>query len=89
MDQGNTDRDKGKPSVEMTHPAIYTTPFTLQLCHKPLGILQRVTKRQKVHISNHDGLENLLNINFFDTGHKVSQKGNRVAGIPPLPNQVF
>ena len=47
----------------MTHPAIDTTPFTLQLCYKPLGILQRVTKSQKVYISNHDGLENLHNIN--------------------------
>ena len=28
----------------MTHPAIYTQPFTLQLRYKPLGILQRVTK---------------------------------------------
>ena len=49
----------------MTHPAIYTLPFTLQLCYKPLGILQRVTKSQKVHISDHDGLENLHNINLF------------------------
>ena len=73
----------------MTHPAIYTTPFTLQLCYKPLGILQRVTKSQKVHISNHDGLENLHNINFFDTGHRVSQRGDRVAGIFPFPNQAF
>ena len=40
----------------MTHPAIYTTPFTLQLCYKPLGILQRVAKSQKAHISSHDGL---------------------------------
>ena len=31
----------------MTHPAIYTLPFTLQLCYKPLGILQRVTKLLK------------------------------------------
>ena len=28
----------------MTHSAIYTLPFTLQLCYKPLGIPQRVTK---------------------------------------------
>ena len=48
----------------MTHPAIYTTPFTLQLCYKPLGILQRVTKSQKVHISSHDVMKNLYNINF-------------------------
>ena len=37
----------------MTHPAVYTLPFTLQLRYKPLGILQRVTKSQKVHISSH------------------------------------
>ena len=43
----------------MTHPAIYTLPFTLQLCCKPLGILQRVT-----NISSHDGLKKLHNINF-------------------------
>ena len=73
----------------MTHPTIYTTPFTLQLCYKPLGILQRVTKTQKVHISNHDGLKNLHNINFFDTGHRVSQRGGRVAGISPFPQSSF
>ena len=28
----------------MTHPSIYTLPFTLQLRYKPVGILQRVTK---------------------------------------------
>ena len=37
----------------MTHTAIYTLPFTLQLCYKPLGIPQRVTKSQMVHISSH------------------------------------
>ena len=73
----------------MTHPAIYTTPFTLQLCYKPYGILQRVAKSQKSHISNHDGLENLHNINFFDTGHRVSQRRNKVAGITHFANQVF
>ena len=41
----------------MTHPAVYTLPFTLQLCYKPLGILQRVTKSQKVHVSSHDLLQ--------------------------------
>ena len=40
----------------MTHPAMHTIPFTLQLSYKPLGILQRVTKSQKDHISIHDGL---------------------------------
>ena len=41
----------------MTHPGICTLSFTLQLCYKPLGILQRVTKSQKVHTSRHDGLQ--------------------------------
>ena len=40
------------------------TQFTLQLCYKTLGILQRVTKTQKVHISSHDGLQKLHNINI-------------------------
>ena len=48
----------------MTYSAIYTLPFTLELCYKPLGILQRVAKSQKVHISSHDGLKKLHNINF-------------------------
>ena len=38
------------------HAAVYILPFTLQLLYKPLGILQRVTKTQKVHISSHDVL---------------------------------
>lgn len=40
-------------------------PFTLQFCCKPLGILQKVTKSQKVHISSHDGFQKVHNINFF------------------------
>ena len=40
----------------MTHMAIYTEPFTLQLCCKPLGMLQWVTKSQRVHISSHNRL---------------------------------
>ena len=45
----------------ITHPAIYTLLFILQLCYKPLGTLQRVTK---VHKSIHDRLQNLHNINL-------------------------
>ena len=41
----------------MTHPAIQTTPLTLQLCFKTLGVMQRVTKIQKVHMSSHDRLK--------------------------------
>ena len=49
----------------MTHPVIYTLLFTFQLCYKPLGILERVTKSQKVHISNHDGLQKLHNVSSY------------------------
>ena len=48
----------------MTDPGICTLPFTLRLCYKPLGILQRVTKSQKFHTSCHDGLQKLHNINL-------------------------
>ena len=48
----------------MTHPAFYLLPFTLQLCYKPLGILERVTKNKKVRILIHDVLQKLHNINF-------------------------
>ena len=47
-----------------THPAFYTLPFTLQLGYKPVGILQRVIKNQKIHISSHNELLKLYNINF-------------------------
>ena len=47
----------------MTHPAIYTLLFTLQLCYRPLGILQKVTNSQKVHISTHDELQKLHKMN--------------------------
>ena len=67
----------------MTHPAVYTLPFTLQLCYKPLGILQRVTKSQKVHISSHDGLQNTITPISLNIGPRVFQSGDRVAGICP------
>ena len=44
----------------MAHSAIYTLPLTLQLCYKPLGILQRVTKIHKAHISGNDGFPNFI-----------------------------
>ena len=43
----------------MTDPAVYTLLLTLQLCYKPLGILQRITKGQNVYRSSHDGLQKL------------------------------
>ena len=73
----------------MTHSAIYKTPFTLQLCYKPLAILQRVTKSQNVHISSHDGLESFITSALFDAGHSVSQRGSRVAGIFHFLRQIL
>ena len=73
----------------MTHPGVYTLPFTLQLCYKRLGILQRVTKSQKVHISSHDGLKKLQNINLLDIGPKASQGRSWVAEISPFPIKHF
>ena len=48
----------------MTHPAIYTITFTLQLFYKPPGTMPRTNKSQKVYISSHDGLQTLHTINF-------------------------
>ena len=56
----------------MTHPPVYTLPFTLQLCYKSFGILQRATKRQKVHISSHDVLQTVHKIEI--SSHDLLQK---------------
>ena len=42
---------------------LYVYLFTFNTV-KPLGILQKVTNSQKVHISSHDGLEKVHNITF-------------------------
>ena len=52
----------------MTDSTVYTLPFPLQLCYKPLGILQSVTKSEKVHISTHDVLKNE---NFITSKYQV------------------
>ena len=49
-----------------TPPDISTLPFTI----KPLDILQRVTKRKKIHISSHDELQNVQNTNLAWHGSK-------------------
>ena len=49
----------------MTQTTIHILPFTLPLCYKPLGILQRVNKSQKVHISSHDRLYTRIKNYFF------------------------
>ena len=65
----------------MTHPGVYTLPSNLQLCYKPLGILQRVTESQKVHITSHDGLQNFITSILLNIDPRASQCGKRVVGI--------
>ena len=67
----------------MTNPTVYTLPFTLQLCYKSHGILQGVIKCQKVHVSSHVGLQNFITSALLNLGPRVSQSGDRVAGIHP------
>ena len=73
----------------MTHPAVYTLQFTLQLCYKPPGILQRVTKSQKVHISSHDELGNFITSTLHTIGPRVCQSGDTVTEICPSLNTKF
>ena len=55
----------------------FTLSFTFQLCYKPLGKLQMVTKSQKVHISTDDGLPNFT----ISTLLKIGSGFPKVAGI--------
>ena len=74
----------------MTHPAIYTAPFTLKLCYKPLGILKRVTKSQKVHISSHDELQKLHKINFaWHRSRDFLRERVEKQEFPPFPVTFF
>ena len=73
----------------MTHPAIYTLPSALQLCYKLLGILQRVTKTQKVHISSPNGLKKLHNINFAWLRPQSFLERKHSSRNFPFPNQIF
>ena len=36
----------------------------MPICYKHLGILQRVTKNQKIHLSKHDGFQNFITSTF-------------------------
>ena len=72
----------------MTHPHYltmtlphYTLPFTLQIFHKPLGRIQRVTKIQKVYISSHDVLQILHHNNFGLYRSQSFQRWYRVTRI--------
>ena len=67
----------------MAHPAVFTLPFTLQLCYRPLGILQRVSESQKVHFSSHDELKNFITSTLVNIGPRVFQGGERIKGICP------
>ena len=65
----------------ITYPALDTILFTLQLCYKSLGILQRVTKSQKAHISSHDGLKTFLRSTFLTICPRLSKSWDRVTEI--------
>ena len=67
----------------MTHPAAYTLPFTLRLFYKLPGILQRVTKSEKVHISSHDGLQNFVISTLLTIGPRVCHRWDTVTEICP------
>ena len=65
-------------------------PFTLQLCYKPLGILQRVTKSQKVHISSHDVLQKLHNIDFaWHKSRDILKEEVEKQEFPAFPMKAF
>ena len=52
----------------------YTLPFILQLCHKPFGILQRVTKGQVMMYCKNFMTSTLLNIGpkvFSESGYRT------------------
>ena len=61
----------------MAHTVIYILPFTLQLCYKPLGILQRVTKSQRVHISSHDNAYTNTKILFI----RMLKKSRKISSV--------
>ena len=56
----------------MTHSAVFTLLFILELCYKPLGILQSVTKSQKVHFSSNDGLQDFITSTLVTIGPRAS-----------------
>ena len=48
-------------------------------CYKPLGILQRVTKSQKVHISSDDGFPNFITSTLLKIGSTVSHSSRNTS----------
>ena len=82
----------------MIHPAIYTLPFNLQLCYKPLFDLAEGNKVKKFiefcrvkRIIDHIMMDwkNVPTSNLLDIGLKISQRRSRVAEISPLPIKYF
>ena len=63
----------------ITHSAIYTLPFTLHLCYKPLRILQMVTKSHKVHISRADGFPTFITSTLLKIGSWVSHSSRNTS----------
>ena len=68
----------------MAHPALYILPFTLQLCYKPLVILQSATKNQNVHTTSHDELQKLHNFSFaWHKSQSFLREGVEKQELPP------
>ena len=71
----------------MTHPAIYTLPFILKLCYKPLGILQKEIKGTKRFMN-----QVMMDCKYFVTlpllyiCPRISQGKNGAAGISSFPH---
>ena len=68
----------------MTYWGNYVIPFTLQLCYKPLGKLQRVTKSQKLIYQVMMDYKNFITSSLFDICYRVFQR-EKSSRNSPLP----
>ena len=59
--------------------SLYPVNNSWSFCYKPLGIQQRLTESQKIHVSSHDGLPNFLTSNMLNIRPRIFQNGDRVA----------
>ena len=72
----------------ITYPAVYTLLFTLQLCYKPLGTLQRVKESKSSHIKSW-WITKLFNINFSYHRSKGFQEWRQSIGNLFFPHEIL
>ena len=65
----------------MTHLAIYTLPFTLQLCYNPPGIIQRYLRVKRVVYQVMIDYKHFIPSTLVDISPRIFEGGCRVAGI--------